>query len=143
MRLQLIDIEEIKLKDNNRNDHPESQIQELMESISKVGMRVPVILSEDFELQSGYGRLEACKRLNLSQIPALIQEFDNEAEKYVFSVSDNALARKSKIDYRGIKEDLEDFDWTDFEVSDLRLDFQFEPDPVESTSVCLQCGKPL
>jgi ParB-like chromosome segregation protein Spo0J len=141
MNLKLVDINKIKINPRNRNKHPEAQIEALAQKIFQVGMRVPVIVNEDYMLISGHCRLEACKKLDLAQIPCLIQEFDDEAEEYVFGITDNVLGKMSRIDYEGINSDLPDFGPGDFSIDDLLLDFEFEPDPEESH--CPTCGKKL
>jgi ParB family chromosome partitioning protein len=62
--------------DNPRLVFREDEMQQLMDSIKEVGIKVPVSLYEDglkFVLLDGERRWRCAKRLNLSVIPAIIQ----------------------------------------------------------------------
>ncbi len=71
--LQNVKINSIQADDNDRPiDEP--HVAELMESITGGSLESPVRLSKDLVLISGFHRLEACKRLGWSEIPALISD---------------------------------------------------------------------
>lgn len=62
--------------DNPRLVFREDEMQQLMDSIKEVGIRVPVSLYEDgskFVLLDGERRWRCAKRLNLEVIPAIVQ----------------------------------------------------------------------
>src|SRR5580704_15379413 len=62
--------------DNPRLVFREDEMQQLMDSIKEVGIKVPVSLYEDgskFVLLDGERRWRCPKRLNLSAVPAIVQ----------------------------------------------------------------------
>lgn len=120
-RLVLLPIEEIQVDPNNRNHHPEEQIVRLMELIKFYGFRQPLIVSTGSKtLRAGHGRLEAAKRLKMTKVPVLLQDFESEVQEKGFSVSDNAIAAWAELDYAGISLDLGDMG-PDFDVDMLGI----------------------
>jgi ParB family chromosome partitioning protein len=75
--LQQISPDKIKANpDNPRIVFREDEMQQLMDSIKEVGIKVPVSLYEDgskFVLLDGERRWRCAKRLNLSAVPAIVQ----------------------------------------------------------------------
>lgn len=69
MRIKHVVIEEIKEREHSQRKGPRG-IDELMDSIKRVGLIHPIVLSEDNVLIVGGNRLEACKRLGWEKIPA-------------------------------------------------------------------------
>jgi ParB family transcriptional regulator, chromosome partitioning protein len=65
-----IAINEIKI--SNRIRHDLGNLDMLAQSIKKMGLIHPIILSEDYELLSGHRRLEACKALGRETIEVKI-----------------------------------------------------------------------
>lgn len=64
---------------------------QLLESISESGVISPIVVCErndHFEIISGYRRVEACKRLNINVIPAIVKELSRE-EAIVLHVDSN------------------------------------------------------
>lgn len=66
----IIPIKDIKISSRIRQDL--GDLDTLAQSIKKMGLIHPVIISERYELLSGHRRLEACKSLGLETIEAKI-----------------------------------------------------------------------
>ena len=69
--------------DNPRIVFREDEMQQLMDSIKEVGIKVPVSLYEDgskFVLLDGERRWRCAKRLNLPAVPAIVQPKPNRLE---------------------------------------------------------------
>jgi len=65
-----IAIDDIIIRDRIRMD--EGDIDALAQSIDQIGLIQPVVISEDYELLSGYRRLHACKTLGWEAIEVKI-----------------------------------------------------------------------
>jgi len=66
-------------------------IEELMDSIRRVGLLQPIIVrpsNESFEVVAGHRRLEACRRLRWKQIPAIVKDLGDK-EAFEICVSEN------------------------------------------------------
>jgi len=66
----IIPIKDIKISSRIRQDL--GNLDTLAQSINKMGLIHPVIISERYELLSGHRRLEACKSLGMETIEAKI-----------------------------------------------------------------------
>jgi hypothetical protein len=101
----------------NTNRHPERQIKLLAEIISFQGIRHPIIVSKKSGfIVAGHGRLEAAKTLGLNSFPVDYQEFENEAQEYLFLESDNHLAELSDHDHGKMLENIKEM-----KISDLNF----------------------
>lgn len=93
----MIKVKEVKIKDlvlfedspfEFREDEGFAQ---LFESVSESGVISPIVVCERdgrFEIISGYRRVEACRRLNIDVIPAIIKDLTRE-EAIVMHVDSN------------------------------------------------------
>ena len=102
------------------NNHPfqvrdDSDMQQLMESIKEYGVIVPILVRPNpieggakYEIVSGHRRYEACKRLGITDIPAIVRDLtDEEAiltmvdanlQRERILPSEKAFAYKMKLD---------------------------------------------
>ncbi len=72
-------IEDIHIKERLRMD--EGDLQTLAQSIEKIGLIQPVVISEEYELLSGYRRLHACKMLGWETIEVKLVTVGEDALK--------------------------------------------------------------
>lgn len=80
------------------SNHPyqvniDEEMQELMDSIEKQGVVTPIIVrllagTSNFEIVSGHRRTQACKLLNIEEIPAIIKQLDDD-EATILMVDSN------------------------------------------------------
>ena len=85
-------IEDIRIKERLRMD--EGDLETLAQSIEKIGLIQPVVISEEYELLSGYRRLHACKMLGWETIEVkLITVGDDELKRLDWEYHEN-LGRK-------------------------------------------------
>ena len=61
-----IAVNDIKILDRIRTD--EGDIDVLAQSIEQIGLIQPIVISEEYELLSGFRRLQACKKLGWKTI---------------------------------------------------------------------------
>lgn len=104
---KLLPIKSLKAHPKNRNKHPADQIDQLARVIEYQGWRHPIIVSNlSGFIVAGHGRLEAAKKLKLTEVPVDYQDFESEAQEYAFLQSDNAIALWAELDLSGINADL-------------------------------------
>lgn len=85
-------IEDIRIKERLRTD--EGDLQTLAQSIEKIGLIQPIVISEEYELLSGYRRLHACKMLGWETIEVkLVTVGDDELKRLDWEYHEN-LGRK-------------------------------------------------
>lgn len=108
-----IKIEDIVPFEHNANKHPESQIDELVESIKEIGLLNPLLVcpnGDKYDLVGGHGRLEALKRLNVDVVPCLVtKEMSYEdASALAANLADNEIARHSTTDIEELRWSLKE-----------------------------------
>ena len=118
---ELVDISKLKAHPDNRNDHPQDQIERLAKILEYQGWRYPVKVSNQSGfITSGHGRVLAAKHLGWKQVPVNFQDYDNEDQEYADIVSDNAIASWSELDLSTINSDIGDLG-PDFDIDLLGI----------------------
>ena len=116
--IELVALKDIKLNPNNRNKHPAEQIDRLVKIIEYQGFRTPVTISnQSGNLAAGEGRYLAAKKMKMTHIPAIFQDFDNEDQELAYGISDNAVSSWSELDISGINA---------FDIPNLGPDFDID-----------------
>ena len=103
----------------NPRRHPEAQIVRLMRSIETIWTN-PILIDETAIILAGHARLEAAKRLGLTEVPTLTIVGLSEAEKRAVVIADNRLPEQA----------VWDFDLLQDHFKELLIDLDFD---VEST----------
>jgi DNA modification methylase len=89
-----------KLRTNNRNarTHSKKQIEQIVQSVQQFGWTYPLLVDENSVILAGTGRLEAAKKLNLSQVPVIVLSGLSDAEKRALALADNKIAANAGWD---------------------------------------------
>jgi hypothetical protein len=87
--------------------HSEMQIEQIMASIRRNGMRDPVGTDEDGHVLEGHGRLEACRRLKFRRVPALVVTGLSEAEKKAYAIAHNQTTMNTSLDPTLVRQEFE------------------------------------
>ncbi len=126
--IQLVDTSKLVLNPKNMNSHSKEQIERLEKLIEFQGFRNPIIVSNRTGfVVAGHGRIEAARKMNMSLVPVMYQDFDNEAQEYAYMVSDNAIASWSELDLSAVNTEMLDLG-PDFDIDMLGIkDFVIEP----------------
>ncbi len=130
----MVPIAELKLNPNNRNKHPDEQIERLAKIMKYNGVRRPVIVSKLSGMVTvGHGRIMAMKKLGMTHAPVNFQDYADTDAEYADAVADNAVALWAELDLAGINSDVgdlgPDFDLGMLGIKDFTLDVveQLEP----------------
>jgi hypothetical protein len=77
---------------NNARTHSKKQLKQIASSIERFGFVNPVLISDDFEIIAGHGRVEAAKILGLREVPTVRLSNLSPAERRAYVIADNRLA---------------------------------------------------
>jgi len=72
IQLEVINIDEIIIDTENRREINEEKVNDLVKSISEIGLLHPIIITTKKELIAGFHRLTAYKKLSFKEIPCKI-----------------------------------------------------------------------
>ena len=82
----------------NPRTHSKRQIRRIADSIRTFGFTNPILVDERGQVMAGHARLEAAKRLGLSQVPTIRIGDLSAAQKRAYRIADNRLAELSGWD---------------------------------------------
>jgi DNA modification methylase len=99
----------------NPRRHPEAQIARLMRSIETIWTN-PILVDEAGTILAGHARLEAAKRLGLTEVPTLTIAGLSAAEKRAVVIADNRLPEQAVWDFELLKEHFKELIDLDFDV---------------------------
>ena len=114
---EMRDIDSLVLNPRNNNIHPESQIERLAKIIRYTGFRSPVVVSKRSGfVVKGHGRIEAARKLGLTQVPVDLQDYDDEAQEWADMIADNKIASYAEFDEALTKEILKDIEASGLDI---------------------------
>jgi len=111
---------------NNSRTHSDEQIIQVAASIKEFGFTNPILLDDGGGIIAGHGRLQAAKKLSLTEVPTITLSGLSDAQKKAYVIADNKLALNAGwddelliLELNGLRKD--DFDLTliGFDVDEL------------------------
>lgn len=107
-KITLVSIDKLIPYARNARTHSDAQIAELASFIKDSGRWTnPILLDEAGGIIAGHGRVLAARKLQLTEVPAIVLEGLTETEKRALILADNQLALKSGWDITLLKFELE------------------------------------
>lgn len=132
---------------NNAKKHSEKQIKLLASSISEFGFLNPIMIDKDFNVIAGHGRLLACQRLGIEEVPCIFIEGLTEAQRKAYILADNRIAEFGSWDKELVGSEIEaladmdiDFDIDSFEFDLPDIDAGYYGDERERTNDAYNLG---
>ncbi|BDB97470.1 ParB N-terminal domain-containing protein [Saccharolobus caldissimus] len=91
----VVSIDIIKEVEEFKNFVPENNMYDkIKEDIAKNGIKVPLIVNQNYELINGYTRLKIARELGIKEVPVAIYETEGRADEYDLLVSTNLTQRQ-------------------------------------------------
>lgn len=141
MEIEHLKISELKNNRHNARKHGDMQIRQLCDSIRQYGFNHPVLVDEGGVIIAGHGRVQAAKKLGMTEVPCIRIEHLNEKQKRAFMLADNRIAMngewdndllRQELDFTGDFVKLEDLGFTPLELDVLFQDEEEDGGEVES-----------
>ena len=120
--VQMLGVDELIPYDRNPRTHPDSQIEELKNSIRQWGWTMPVLIDENKTILAGHGRLFAAKELGITEVPCLQADGWSEEQKKAYVIADNQLANNSAWDTGLLVQQLREVNSSGFDMSKFGFD---------------------
>ena len=76
----------------NPRTHTEEQVAQIAASIVEFGWTNPVLVGSDGVVIAGHARLQAARKLGLSEVPVIVLDHLSEAQRRALVIADNQLA---------------------------------------------------
>lgn len=130
LALQYVSVRDLNPNVKNPRTHTNKQIRQIAESIRTFGFNVPLIIDRDLRVIAGHGRLLACQRLGLTEVPAIRIDHLSEEQIVAFTIADNRLTENAEWDEKLLGEQLQI-------LSNVDLDFSVEITGFETSEIDL------
>src|SRR5229473_5689008 len=140
LAIQYVSPDRLRPYPGNARTHSRKQIKLIADSIKRFGFINPILVTDDFEVVAGHGRLQAAKSLGMQLVPVVAISSLSEADKKAIRIADNRIAELSHwdrdilaIEYQGLHDlQFDDIEITGFSLGeiDIILDEASEKKPV-------------
>lgn len=108
--------------ERNPKLHPDSQIEQIANSIREWGWTIPVLIDPEGNVIAGHGRLYAAQKLDIKDVPCLVAEGWSEQQKRAYVIADNKLAENSEWDTGQYFSELKAINEVGFDLSLMGID---------------------
>ncbi len=116
----------------NARTHSDDQVAQIAASIAEFGWTNPILAGADGIVIAGHARLQASRKLGLTEVPVIVLDGLTEAKRRALVLADNRLALNAgwdeemlRVELESIRDDGFDLDvlgFTDDELEDLLRD---------------------
>ena len=124
--------------ERNPKAHPDSQIEQLANSIVEWGWTIPILVDEHDNVIAGHGRLYAAQRLGLAEVPCIVARGWSDKQKQAYVIADNKLAENGNWDMGLFYSELKQISDQSFDLNLLGVEDDmvgFSPSLDPSTSL--------
>lgn len=130
LKIEYLDIKDLKPYDRNARKHQDVDVAAIMNSIKEFGFSDPIgVWGADNEIVEGHGRLEAAKKLKMDKVPVIHLDHLTDEQRRAYALAHNKTAELSSWLDDVLSDELDnifDIDMTEFGF-DLDLDDVLEP----------------
>src|SRR4029077_13045883 len=140
LSIQYVSPDRLRPYAGNARSHSRKQLKLIANSITRFGFTNPILVTDDFEVVAGHGRLQAAKSLDMQRVPVVALNSLSEADKKALIIADNRTAELAgwdrdmlAIEYQGLLDlQFEDLEITGFSLGEIDtiLDEASEKTPV-------------
>ena len=82
-------VDDLKPDPRNPRLHSRTQIRQIASSIETFGFNVPVLVDAELNVIAGHGRLAACSKLGIAEVPTVCLDHLSPAQRRAFMITDN------------------------------------------------------
>lgn len=110
MQITQIQLEQLIPYVNNSRTHSDEQVAQIAASIKEFGFNNPVLVDKDNGIIAGHGRVQAARRLGLTEVPCVRLEHLTETQRKAYIIADNRLALNAGWDNELLRLELNELD---------------------------------
>lgn len=131
LKIEYLPIDTLKPYENNAKEHPQEQIDQIIESIRQFGMNDPIaIYGDEHLIVEGHGRLLALQQMGAIEAPTIRLDHMTDEQRKAYTLVHNKTTMNSGFNLEILNQELEsiDIDMTEFGFSmeEIEQD-EFEP----------------
>ena len=125
LKVEYYPIDSITPYENNAKIHTEEQVEQIVKSIQEFGMNDPIaIWSEKNIIIEGHGRLMACQRLGMKEVPVIRLDDLTDEQRRAYTLVHNQTTMNTGFDIDILNEELGnlDIDMSEFGFENITED---------------------
>ena len=92
--------------ENNSRTHDETQIKQIVNSITEFGFTNPILIDENKNIIAGHGRLMAAKFMDMNKVPTIELNGLTDNQKKAYIIADNKLALNAGWNFDLLKDEI-------------------------------------
>lgn len=129
LKIEYLKVKDLKPYEKNARKHKDLDVDNIAKSIEKFGMNDAIgIWGEENIIVEGHGRLMACKKLGIKEVPCVRLDHLTDEQRREYAIAHNATAELSEWDLDILPDELAELDLSEF---DFDFDFKIEEDEKE------------
>lgn len=113
LQIEYVSIDDIFPYENNAKIHTDEQIEEIANSIQEFGMIDPIGVWKNNEIIEGHGRLMACQKLGIKQVPIIRLDELTDEQRKAYALAHNKLTMNTDFDFDALQNELADLESID------------------------------
>src|ERR1022692_878776 len=121
-RIELWPIDRLIPFARNPRTHSEAQVAQIAASITEFGFNNSILVDTKDGIIAGHGRLLAARKLGLTEVPVIVLDHLNEAQKRAYIIADNQLALNAGWDDELLRSELAALQQEDFNLDLIGFD---------------------
>lgn len=146
LKIEYLPIDELTPYDRNAKEHPQEQIDQIVESIRQFGMNDPIgIWSDENLIVEGHGRLLALQQMGETVVPTIRLDHMTDEQRRAYTLVHNKTTMSSGFDMEmlhaeleEINIDMEEFGFAPIDPVDIDQFFE-DAEPKEKEPKRIQC----
>lgn len=130
LQVEYVSLDSVFPYENNAKIHTDEQIDEIANSIKEFGMIDPIGIWKNNEIIEGHGRLLACKKLGIKEVPIIRLDELTDEQRKAYALVHNKLTMNTDFDFSVLNEELaslEDINMSLFGFEEMEIE---EPKPI-------------
>lgn len=141
MKIEIININDIKEYENNAKLHPAEQIEQIKKSIEEFGNNDPIAIDENNIIIEGHGRYIALQELGYKEVEVIRLNHLTEEQKKAYMLVHNKLTMNTDFDFELLSEELENI--LDIEMCDYGFELVLDEEEEEKEEVEIEFTESL
>lgn len=137
LKIEYLPIDALTPYDRNAKEHPQEQVDQIVESIRQFGMNDPIgVWGKNNLIVEGHGRLLALQQMGVTEVPIVRLDHMSDEQRRAYTLVHNKTTMNSGFDFDVLNSELEELniDMTDFGFQNLdNIDWDTVDDLSEET----------
>lgn len=135
--VQMVPVSQLIPYARNARTHSDEQVAQIAASIREFGWTNPVLIDGENGIIAGHGRIMAARKLDVTDVPAIVLGHLTDAQKRALVIADNKLALNAGWDLELLSIELNGLDNEKFnlhllgfepgELTEIMFEPEFEP----------------